>query len=357
MVIADRGIVCIDEFDKMNEGDRVAIHEAMEQQTVTIAKAGIHCSLNARCSVIAAANPIYGEYQKDMPPTKNIALPDSLLSRFDLIFIVLDEKNPDIDRMIAERVTRNHRFRNMGDIQKQNQLQMDSDQANDYIIEPQIDEDEEDKNKDIYEKYNKVLHSKNEQVVRQIFLKKYLTYAKKVCPNPILEEDAIEYLTSQWTYLRNQDTEEGENQQKIQVLPITIRTYETLIRLSTAHAKLRLSKKIEIQDCRVAIRLLRFSLGIEDENQFIDDEDELGQTKSYDDDDYKFKGSKKKLLGHPSADKRQTRQQEQDQSQKKTARVMDIEEHRQRQKSTTDKSPHKDKMEEEKQIKKSIKKL
>ena len=226
MVLADRGIVCIDEFDKMNDIDRVTIHEVMEQQTVTIAKAGIHASLNARCSVLAAANPIYGSYQKNLPPTKNIALPDSLLSRFDLIFIVLDQKLPEIDRMIAARVIGNHSARNP----------MDSDRT-DYdsnVIEPNPISAEDEP---MFIKYG------DQEVLSRSFLKKYIYYAKKM-QNPELTIEASKYITDLWTELRTKE-EEGRNK----VVAITARTLETIIRISSAIAKVSLSDTVTVEHC------------------------------------------------------------------------------------------------------------
>lgn len=99
MVLADGGVVCIDEFDKMREEDRVAIHEAMEQQTISIAKAGITTILNSRAAVLAAANPIFGRYDDMKSPGENIEFQSTILSRFDLIFIVKDEHNETRDKV------------------------------------------------------------------------------------------------------------------------------------------------------------------------------------------------------------------------------------------------------------------
>ncbi|PSR80709.1 hypothetical protein PHLCEN_2v6625 [Hermanssonia centrifuga] len=273
MVLADRGVVCIDEFDKMSDIDRVAIHEVMEQQTVTIAKAGIHTTLNARCSVIAAANPIYGQYDVHKDPHKNIALPDSLLSRFDLLFVVTDDVEEERDRLIADHVLRMHRYLPPGveegtPVTDSLTQQLSIDGPSTAVVETDGGEPSP------FEKYDPLLHVgiRQEEAVSQntrrkktkggkndilniTFVKKYIQYAKSK-PAPVLTKEAADFIVNVYATLRNEQSEKNQKRTS----PLTARTLETLIRLATAHAKARLSPKVMEQDAMQAEAILRFAL-------------------------------------------------------------------------------------------------
>uniref|UniRef100_K3XA64 DNA replication licensing factor MCM3 n=1 Tax=Globisporangium ultimum (strain ATCC 200006 / CBS 805.95 / DAOM BR144) TaxID=431595 RepID=K3XA64_GLOUD len=258
MVLADRGIVCIDEFDKMGEADRVAIHEVMEQQTVTIAKAGIHATLNARCSVLAAANPVYGQYNKNKKPQENIGLPDSLLSRFDLLFVVLDKLDRGADRNISDHVLRMHRYTRAG--QEGTPLSFEVSSTDHMALLKDTSGDSSDATESIFQKYDPLLHGGYQSssysgsgngILTLDFLKKYIYYAKTRF-QPVLTDTAIDLIAEGYAELRSQ--------QNARTLPVTARSLETLIRLASAHAKARLSKSIEREDAEKAMGLMSFAL-------------------------------------------------------------------------------------------------
>ncbi|XP_050068734.1 DNA replication licensing factor Mcm3 [Anopheles maculipalpis] len=255
MVLADRGVVCIDEFDKMSDIDRTAIHEVMEQGRVTISKAGIHASLNARCSVLAAANPVYGRYDQYKTPMENIGLQDSLLSRFDLLFVMLDVIDSDHDRMISDHVVRMHRYRNPkeqdGDVLPMGVSAVD-------MLSTIAPESLEDKETPMYEKYDPLLHGasrkRSDQILSMEFMRKYIHIAK--CLKPKLTETACEMISNEYSRLRSQDLMDSD---VARTQPVTARTLETLIRLSTAHAKARMSRSVAEQDAQAAIELIQFA--------------------------------------------------------------------------------------------------
>ncbi|XP_005107582.1 zygotic DNA replication licensing factor mcm3 [Aplysia californica] len=256
MVLADRGVVCIDEFDKMSDIDRTAIHEVMEQGRVTIAKAGIHAKLNARCSVLAAANPVYGRYDQFKTPMENIGLQDSLLSRFDLLFIVLDKMDPESDRQISDHVLRMHRYRAAGE-QDGDVLPMGS---STFMLATQDPEAEADTQKEtpIFEKRDTVLHGpgrRGEKIVSMQFMRKYIHIAKYLKPK--LTRPASDFIAEEYAKLRNQDNLTQDHIARTQ--PVTARALETIIRLSTAHAKARLSKSVELVDAQAAVELVQFA--------------------------------------------------------------------------------------------------
>jgi DNA replication licensing factor MCM5 len=200
----------------MREQDRVAIHEAMEQQTISIAKAGITTVLNSRCSVLAAANPIYGRYDDLKDVSENIDLMSTILSRFDCIFIVRDVRDPERDKSIARHVLGIHINASLSDAG----VVADIDMAT---------------------------------------LKKFIAYCRERCA-PRLSEEAGSMLTGQYVGIRSTIRESlRDTPGASQVVPITVRQLEALVRLSESIAKMHLRAEATISDVEEAIRLFRVS--------------------------------------------------------------------------------------------------
>ena len=207
LVLASNGIALIDELDKIGKEDVQALYEAMEQQTVSIAKANINATLKAECSILAAANPKYGRFDPYLSIAEQINLPAPLLTRFDLIFTVLDVPDTKKDRAIARHILKTHRIEG---------------------AKPEIDLQ---------------------------LLKKWIVYARQNV-KPKISEKAAQLIEDYYTKMRSAAIENG----KISSIPITTRQLEAIIRLSEACARVRLSNEVSVEDAQRAIHLVESSL-------------------------------------------------------------------------------------------------
>src|SRR3989344_2187554 len=221
MVLSNKGVVCIDEIEKMTEQDRSTMHEALEQQSISISKANIQATLRAETTVLAAGNPKLGRFDPYTPIPQQIDISPALLSRFDVIFIIRDLPNKTQDEAIASHVLEEHKQEVIRD-----------------VIEPKL-------------------------------FRKYIAYAKQKF-KPKLTDEAIEEIKEFYISLRNQP---GRADSDIKPIPITARQLEGIIRLSEAHAKVRLSNEVTRDDAKKAIELLKISLrqvGYDEETKSFD---------------------------------------------------------------------------------------
>merc|ERR550525_1228723 len=225
LVLADKGVCLIDEFDKMNDGDRTSIHEAMEQQTISISKAGIVTQLQARCSVIAASNPIGGRYNPSMTFSENVDLTEPILSRFDVLCVVRDTVDPAQDEHLARFVVASH---------------MSS--------HPDAKQEEHDNMKTTEEALASTTALAGVEKIPQELLKKYIIYAREKV-HPKLHQMDQDKVAKMYSDLRRESMQTGS-------IPITVRHIESMIRVAEAHAKMHLREFVSEDDVNMAMRVM-----------------------------------------------------------------------------------------------------